>query len=215
MMAPPRSPRPRRPRAATARPTPIDRRPGAARRAGRAPGSPPRRRRGGPRRGPILLLLALLLVAGARRRRLVVRLGALHLHSRRARHGRRSRGRESSRRAGLDVELGDPAYSETVPAGRVVATDPAAGARVLDGGTVTLVGLARQGAVRRPDAEGQDRGPGTGRAARQPTSPSASRSASWSETVAEGTVIAQRPDRRHDPAARHRRRPASARAASR
>ncbi len=41
--------------------------------------------------------------------------------------------------AGLDVALGDPAYSETVPKGRVLAADPSAGERVLDGGTVTLV----------------------------------------------------------------------------
>jgi len=41
-------------------------------------------------------------------------------------------------RAGLDVKIGDPAYSEEVPKGRVVGTDPAPGARVLDDGAVTL-----------------------------------------------------------------------------
>jgi serine/threonine-protein kinase len=41
-------------------------------------------------------------------------------------------------RAGLDVKLGHPAYSESVPKGRVLATDPAPGSRVLDHGTVTL-----------------------------------------------------------------------------
>jgi serine/threonine-protein kinase len=40
--------------------------------------------------------------------------------------------------AGLEVEVGDPAYSETVPAGKVLATDPGPGERVLDGGTVTI-----------------------------------------------------------------------------
>ena len=40
--------------------------------------------------------------------------------------------------AGLDVKLGDPAYSEDVPKGRVVGTDPDPGARVQDHGTVTL-----------------------------------------------------------------------------
>jgi beta-lactam-binding protein with PASTA domain len=40
--------------------------------------------------------------------------------------------------AGLEVEVGEPAYSESVPAGKVLATDPGAGERVLDGGTVTL-----------------------------------------------------------------------------
>jgi serine/threonine-protein kinase len=41
--------------------------------------------------------------------------------------------------AGLEVETGDPAYSETVAAGRVLSTDPGPGERVLDGGTVTVV----------------------------------------------------------------------------
>jgi len=40
--------------------------------------------------------------------------------------------------AGLTVTWGDGAYSETVPAGRVVDTDPDPGARVLDDGTVTV-----------------------------------------------------------------------------
>lgn len=40
--------------------------------------------------------------------------------------------------AGLEAEVGDPAYSETVPAGRVVSTDPEPGAQVLDGGTVEI-----------------------------------------------------------------------------
>ena len=40
--------------------------------------------------------------------------------------------------AGLDVRVGEPAYSEDVPRGRVVSTDPTPGARVLDHGTVTL-----------------------------------------------------------------------------
>ena len=40
--------------------------------------------------------------------------------------------------AGLDVKVGDPAYSEDVPKGRVVETDPGPGARVLDHGSVTL-----------------------------------------------------------------------------
>nr|WP_157347337.1 Stk1 family PASTA domain-containing Ser/Thr kinase [Nocardioides sp. MAH-18] len=40
--------------------------------------------------------------------------------------------------AGLEAEVGDPAYSETVPAGRVVASDPEPGSRVIDGGTVEI-----------------------------------------------------------------------------
>ncbi len=41
--------------------------------------------------------------------------------------------------AGLEVKAGDPAYSETVAAGRVLSTDPGPGERVLGGGTVTVV----------------------------------------------------------------------------
>jgi eukaryotic-like serine/threonine-protein kinase len=40
--------------------------------------------------------------------------------------------------AGFDVAVGDPAFSETVPKGHVVSTDPQAGGRVLDHGTITL-----------------------------------------------------------------------------
>ena len=41
--------------------------------------------------------------------------------------------------AGLSGEVGDGVYSETVPEGKVVSTDPDPGDNVLDGGTVTLV----------------------------------------------------------------------------
>jgi serine/threonine-protein kinase len=40
--------------------------------------------------------------------------------------------------AGLKADFGKEAYSETVPAGHVVSTDPGPGAKVLDGGTVTV-----------------------------------------------------------------------------
>jgi len=41
--------------------------------------------------------------------------------------------------AGLEGSVGAHSYSETVPRGQVISTDPDPGARVLDGGTVTLV----------------------------------------------------------------------------
>ncbi|WP_109506023.1 Stk1 family PASTA domain-containing Ser/Thr kinase [Nocardioides speluncae] len=40
---------------------------------------------------------------------------------------------------GFEVRVGEPEYSETVAKGKVVGTDPEAGARVLDGDTITLV----------------------------------------------------------------------------
>ena len=45
----------------------------------------------------------------------------------------------SSRASGLTAEFGDKAYSETVPAGQVMSTDPSAGEHVLDGGSVVVV----------------------------------------------------------------------------
>jgi serine/threonine protein kinase/beta-lactam-binding protein with PASTA domain len=41
--------------------------------------------------------------------------------------------------AGLEMDLAPAAYSETVPAGQVAASDPEAGSRILDGGTVSVV----------------------------------------------------------------------------
>jgi eukaryotic-like serine/threonine-protein kinase len=90
------------------------------------------------RRGPVVLLLALLLVVGA---------GAGAWWFGWARYtsapgllGLTANGAEKRLdAAGLEVAVDDAAYSETVPKGRVLSADPAAGERVLDGGTVTLV----------------------------------------------------------------------------
>ncbi|MGZ6744611.1 MAG: Stk1 family PASTA domain-containing Ser/Thr kinase [Nocardioides sp.] len=123
-----------------------------ARTGGRPPGSPPARRRRW--RGPLAFFLLLALVAG-------VAVGAwwfgwarytstpavLGVTQQVAEH------RLSD--AGLDMSLGgsdrksmrvggvrkavEGQYSETVPVGRVVSTDPGPGERILDGGTVTVV----------------------------------------------------------------------------
>ena len=98
-----------------------------------APPAPPRRSR----RGPILLVLALLLAAAAGTgawwfgfARYTATPAVIGLA--------RVAAQDKLEAAGLTAEIGDKAFSETVPAGRVIATDPGAGARVLDGGTVTL-----------------------------------------------------------------------------
>jgi serine/threonine-protein kinase len=90
------------------------------------------------RRGPVLLLLALLLVIGGGVgawwfgwARYTSTPGVLGLTATAAEHKLDS--------AGLEFEIGDAAFSETVPKGRVLSADPGAGDRVLDGGTVTLV----------------------------------------------------------------------------
>ena len=98
------------------------------------PGPYPRRSR----RGPLLLLLALLLAVG-------LGVGAWWFGWARWTHTpsvlglREAAAVQELEAAGLGTEIGTPAWSETVPAGRVLGTDPAAGERLLDGGTVTVV----------------------------------------------------------------------------
>lgn len=94
--------------------------------------------------------------------------------------------------AGLDVEWGEKAYSETVPAGRVVGTDPEPGAQVLDGGTVTVVvslGKERYDVPKlkgMTEDEAQDALAETNLAFGTTTE-------SWSDTVPEGEVISSDP----------------------
>jgi serine/threonine protein kinase/beta-lactam-binding protein with PASTA domain len=89
------------------------------------------------RRGPALLVLALVLaVAGG--------LGAYWLGW--ARYTTtpgvilmtQAEAEQKLEAAALGVDYADPAYSETVPKGQVIETDPAAGDRILDDGTVTV-----------------------------------------------------------------------------
>ena len=90
------------------------------------------------RRGPLLLLLALLLAVG-------LGVGAYWFGWARWTHTpsvlglKEAAATERLEAAGLEASVGTPAYSETVPKGEVLSTDPAAGDRVLDGGAVTLV----------------------------------------------------------------------------
>ncbi|MEJ7793929.1 MAG: Stk1 family PASTA domain-containing Ser/Thr kinase [Nocardioides sp.] len=102
----------------------------------RPPSRPNQPRRS--RRGPLLLLLALLLAVGLGAgawwfgwARWTQTPSALGLNETAA--------VQKLEAAGLEVDTGDPAYSETVAAGRVLSTDPGAGERVLDGGAVTVV----------------------------------------------------------------------------
>lgn len=97
-------------------------------------GLPPRRRG----RGPVALLLVLLLAVGAAGAGWWYGVGrytdapaVLGL----------TEGAAEARlqQAGLELEMVDPAYSETVRRGRIVSTDPGPGGRVLQDGTVTAV----------------------------------------------------------------------------
>ena len=98
------------------------------------PNPPPRRSK----RGPVLLVLALLLVASAGTAawwfgyaRYTPTPGVIGLA--------RAAAVDKLEASGLSADFGDRAYSETVPAGQVLATNPSAGENVLDGGTVEVI----------------------------------------------------------------------------
>ena len=94
--------------------------------------------------------------------------------------------------AGLAFEVGGAVYSETLPRGNVVSTDPAPGARVLDGGTVEavvskgperhqvprLTGLSEEAAVKKIESSALT---------------AAKPERRWHKTVTEGDVISFSP----------------------
>ncbi|MEV7428805.1 Stk1 family PASTA domain-containing Ser/Thr kinase [Nocardioides sp. NPDC092400] len=103
----------------------------------RVPVEPAPRRTRRSRRGLLALVLAVLLAAGVGTgawwfgfARWTTTPGVIGLD--------RTAAVERLEAAGLEAEVGPRAFSRTVPAGEVVSTDPAAGDRVLDGGTVTV-----------------------------------------------------------------------------
>lgn len=153
--------------------------------------TPPPKRQRRSRRGLVLLMVALLLVAGAGvgawwflDGRYTSTPGVLGMT--------RSAAEQRLDEAGLDVTWGDKAYSETVPAGRVVATDPEPGSKVLDGGAVTVVLSLGKERYDVPKLEGltvdqaQDALTETHLAFGTTTE-------KWSDTVDKGVVIASAP----------------------
>ncbi|MFC6285578.1 Stk1 family PASTA domain-containing Ser/Thr kinase [Nocardioides sp. GCM10027113] len=155
-----------------------------------APVARPRRPRRS-KRGPIMLVLALLLATAAGAgawwfgwARYTATPAVLGLGKVAA--------VEKLEEAGLVAELGERQYSETVPAGKVLATDPATGERVLDGGTVTVVlslGKERYDVPKLrglSEDEAQDALQETNLAFGESTG-------AWSEKVPEGQVIASEP----------------------
>jgi len=96
----------------------------------------PRRRRRW--RGPLTVLLAVLLVSG-------IAVGAWWFNDGRwtrtpgVLNQKQAAALATLEEAGLTGEVGAKEFSETVPAGRVISSDPAPGERVLGGGDVTLV----------------------------------------------------------------------------
>lgn len=142
-------------------------------------------------KGPLLLLLALLLVAG-------VGLGAYWFGWARYTTAPAVLGLDESaasarlERAGLEAEAGEPAYSENVAAGLVIATDPEPGGKVLDGGTVTLTLSLGPERYDVPQLGGQteDQAQDALAATNLDFGKSIGR---WSETVPEGQVIRTSP----------------------
>jgi serine/threonine-protein kinase len=97
----------------------------------------PARRPRRSKRGPVLFVLALLLVASGGvaawwfgYARYTPTPGVIGLE--------RAAAADKLEASGLTADFGDKDYSETVPAGQVLSTDPSAGENVLDGGTVVV-----------------------------------------------------------------------------
>lgn len=150
----------------------------------------PQRRRS--RRGLALLLVALLLVVGGGvaawwflEGRYTTTPGVLGKTEQAA--------VQALEAAGLEAEVGEPAYSETVPAGRVVATDPEPGSRVLDGGSVEITMSLGKERYDVPDLTGM-----TEKEAREALAATnlaaGSTAGKWSDTVKVGIVISSQPE---------------------
>ena len=142
-------------------------------------------------KGPLALLLALLLVAG-------IGVGAYWFGWERYTTAPGVLGLDEAAAtaeldaAGLEAEAGEPAYSENVAAGLVIATDPGPGDKVLDGGTVTLTLSLGPERYDVPDLAGQteDQAQDALAATNLVFGTSVGR---WSETVPEGQVIRTSP----------------------
>jgi serine/threonine-protein kinase len=174
-----------RPTAATSAPRPA---PGRAP-SRVAPVATTARRRSA--KGPTLLLLALLLVAGIGVgaywfgwARYTTTPAVLNLDQAAA--------TAELEAAGLEVEEGEPAYSENVAPGLVIGTDPGPGDRVLSGGTVALVLSLGPERYDVPALEGstEDQAQDALAATNLVFGESRGR---WSETVPEGQVIRTSP----------------------
>jgi beta-lactam-binding protein with PASTA domain/serine/threonine protein kinase len=185
--------------ASTAAPTAAaTTRPAARNAPGRAPGRAPTkaapvattaRRRSV--KGPVALLLSILLVAG-------IALGAWWFGWERYTTTPAVLGLDEAAAsaeledAGLEAEVGEPAYSENVAPGLVIGSDPEPGGKVLDGGTVTLVLSLGPERYDVPQLAGQTEDQAQDALAATNLAFGTS-SGRWSETVPEGQVIRTSP----------------------
>jgi beta-lactam-binding protein with PASTA domain/serine/threonine protein kinase len=169
---------------------PTSPRPGPGRAPSRvAPVDTTERRRS--MKGPLVLLLSLLLVGGVAAgawwfgwERYTTTPGVLGLDEAAA--------TAELEDAGLQAEAGEPAYSENVAPGLVIATDPGPGGQVLDGGTVTLTLSLGPERYDVPDLAGQTEDQAQDALAATNLAFGASKGR-WSETVPEGQVIRTSP----------------------
>jgi serine/threonine-protein kinase len=143
------------------------------------------------RKGPLLLLLSLLLVGGVAAgawwfgwERYTTTPGVLGLDEVAA--------TAELEDAGLQAEIAEPAYSENVTAGLVIATDPEPGGRVPDGGTVALTLSLGPERYDVPDLAGQTEDQAQDALAATNLAFGESKGR-WSETVPEGQVIRTSP----------------------
>ncbi|CAM5565743.1 Stk1 family PASTA domain-containing Ser/Thr kinase [Streptomyces pilosus] len=157
----------------------------------RSPPPLPPRRRGALPRGPMTIVVAVLLVLG-------LGAGVWYINSGQftkvppllTKTEQQARDRLAD--AGLDVGRVEEAYSDTVERGRVIATDPKAGARIRGNDSVSLTVSRGPETVRVPDLDGypldkarsllEDEGLKPGMTTRE-----------FSETVAAGSVISTEP----------------------
>ncbi|GGQ60642.1 Stk1 family PASTA domain-containing Ser/Thr kinase [Streptomyces pilosus] len=157
----------------------------------RSPPPLPPRRRGALPRGPMTIVVAVLLVLG-------LGAGVWYINSGQftkvppllTKTEQQARDRLAD--AGLDVGRVEEAYSDTVERGRVIATDPKAGARIRGNDSVSLTVSRGPQTVRVPDLDGypldkarsllEDEGLKPGMTTRE-----------FSETVAAGSVISTEP----------------------
>jgi serine/threonine-protein kinase len=169
---------------------PTSARPGPGRAPSRvAPVATTERRRS--MKGPLVLLLSLLLVTGVAAgawwfgwERYTTTPGVLGLDEAAA--------TAELQDSGLAAEAGEPAYSENVAPGLVIATDPGPGGKVLDGGTVTLTLSLGPERYDVPDLAGQTEDQAQDALAATNLAFGASKGR-WSETVPEGQVIRTSP----------------------
>ncbi len=143
-------------------------------------------------RGPLAVLLAVLLMAGIgagawwfNDGRWTRTPGVLNL--------KQAAALAALDEAGLTGEVGAEEFSETVPAGRVISSEPAPGERVLDGGDVALVVSKGKERYQVPKVAGMS----VDRAQDELTARSLVADDTierWSETVKAGTVIRSIPE---------------------